>query len=346
MKEEIAAVLIVKNEEAVLGRCLRSLAGLDELVVMDTGSTDGTMDVARECGAAVFERPPQSPFHFAEARNEATAKARAPWVLSIDADEVLRPGALRKFRKAVDEEKDCTAFAVTFISQPEWKSDPGETRTVATRKTKLFRKDAWTWRHRIHEQLDPTRPGAIGYLSSVSIEHLPEPEKAVRHAQNRELLDLCLREEPDYVRLHRHLGLELMQESRWTDAIPHFETYVEKNDEGPLETSVGMIYVACCLVNQGGRREEALEWFERAHKADPRRREPLYGAGMYLSMIAQDVPTVERAMEYVNRALEIPPGSKPGSPHDWPAAWGDEPKRLLASCKTGIQQLRSRAKLP
>jgi len=65
----VSACMIVKDEEANIGRCLRSLQGkVDEIIVVDTGSTDRTMGIARELGAQVFSFPWRD--DFAAARNE------------------------------------------------------------------------------------------------------------------------------------------------------------------------------------------------------------------------------------------------------------------------------------
>lgn len=83
-----AAVLIVRNEARVLGRCLQSLhAAVDELLVCDTGSSDNTAEVAAAHGARVITHAWCD--DFSAARNHAVAQANAPLVLSVDADERL-----------------------------------------------------------------------------------------------------------------------------------------------------------------------------------------------------------------------------------------------------------------
>ncbi|MEJ8628808.1 glycosyltransferase family 2 protein [Sphingomonas sp. I4] len=88
---EIAAVLIVRNEERCIARCLNSVAPwVDRMVVLDTGSTDDTVGIARELGAEVHHLP--WPDSFAEARNQALQLADADWNLVIDADEWIIAG--------------------------------------------------------------------------------------------------------------------------------------------------------------------------------------------------------------------------------------------------------------
>ena len=88
---EIAAVLIVRNEERCLARCLTSVAPwVDRMVVLDTGSTDATVAIAQDLGAEVHHLP--WPDSFAEARNHALTLADADWNLVIDADEWIMGG--------------------------------------------------------------------------------------------------------------------------------------------------------------------------------------------------------------------------------------------------------------
>ncbi len=86
MKNLLSVVIITKDEEANIGRCLGSLAWADEVVVMDSGSTDRTLEIAREHGVTVRET---SWLGFGKTKQRAVDAATHDWVLSIDADEVV-----------------------------------------------------------------------------------------------------------------------------------------------------------------------------------------------------------------------------------------------------------------
>src|SRR3974390_1612326 len=89
--------LIVRNEEQTLGRCLDSVRGLaEEIVVVDTGSTDRTREIAAARGARVVEFPWCD--DFAAARNESLRQATGPWVLWLDADEYFDDGNREKVK--------------------------------------------------------------------------------------------------------------------------------------------------------------------------------------------------------------------------------------------------------
>jgi tetratricopeptide (TPR) repeat protein len=88
----LALSMIVKNGEATLARCLESVRGIaDEIVIADTGSTDRTDEIARQYGANVFSIFWEN--DFAKARNRSLAQVRSDWVLMMDADEMLDPDA-------------------------------------------------------------------------------------------------------------------------------------------------------------------------------------------------------------------------------------------------------------
>jgi glycosyltransferase involved in cell wall biosynthesis len=88
----LALVMIVRNEARCLARCLDSVRGcVDRMIVMDTGSTDRTVEIATDFGADVYQM--EWPDDFAAARNAALAKSDADWNLVLDADEWLESGA-------------------------------------------------------------------------------------------------------------------------------------------------------------------------------------------------------------------------------------------------------------
>ncbi len=103
----ITLCMIVRDEEAMLGACLASArAGVNDIVVVDTGSRDATMRIARDAGARVFEFCWRD--DFAAARNEALKHAHGEWVLVLDADERLAPGGAARLPRAVAKAKfDC-----------------------------------------------------------------------------------------------------------------------------------------------------------------------------------------------------------------------------------------------
>ncbi len=105
--QRLTLCVIAKNEEAMLAECLASVRGLvDAIVVVDTGSTDRTVEIARAAGATLVHHAWND--DFAAARNAALAQVKSGFILVLDADERLGPGAKSEIRRALKRaEFDC-----------------------------------------------------------------------------------------------------------------------------------------------------------------------------------------------------------------------------------------------
>lgn len=181
----LSACVIARDEAASLPRCLASLAGLaDEVVVYDTGSTDDTVAVAQGAGARVVRG--SWPGSFADARNAALGHCRGGWVLSIDADEeavVVDPAGLRAQLALVPVDVDALQVSIDNLGAA------GLAGAYAHVAERLFRRDRCTWRGRLHEQLvaDATDGLAISrHLTALRVRHhgyVPDPVVAQAKAQ-------------------------------------------------------------------------------------------------------------------------------------------------------------------
>ena len=199
MRPSVSLCMIVKDEAPNLARCLLSVAGLfDDVVVVDTGSTDGTPELAARLNARVV------PFawtdSFADARNASLDQARGDWSFWLDADEWLdgddRRRLLALFSRLGSDD------AVYLMRQ--W-SEVGERDAgpIAVSQARLFRrKPGVRWRYRVHEQiLEPCLlDGARALLTDVVVRHAgyAAPAEAARKVErNRRLLELERAENPD-----------------------------------------------------------------------------------------------------------------------------------------------------
>src|SRR3954447_17656105 len=98
---KVALCLIVKDEAENLPRCLASVAGVaDEIIVGDTGSSDDTVAIAERAGARVMHVPWES--DFAKARNAVLGVATSDWIVSLDADEELTAASAKLLRKLLE----------------------------------------------------------------------------------------------------------------------------------------------------------------------------------------------------------------------------------------------------
>lgn len=331
MGPKVSAVLIAKNEEAVMDRCLRSVQDLDERLVLDTGSSDGTMEAARRAGARVMGPEVFQPFHFADARNWAVAMASNDWILSIDADEVLRSGSMGKLRAALKEHPGADAFELGFVQRVR-RGAPA----VDDRKARLFNRRSFRWRYRVHEVLQPLKEKPlIVRLHGCVLEHFPEADKTARSGQNLDLLKMCVDETPDHTFAWRELGMEFFNRDRHRDAIPALERWIAGWDpyENPMLRSEDLIYLGRALASVG-RLEEAVDRFEESSRLAPSRREPLYQAGH--EILKAGMPWA--AIQYLERAAAIPTELKPNFHLNDPQVWGTLCEESLAFCREQVER--------
>jgi glycosyltransferase involved in cell wall biosynthesis len=105
MNKKLSVVLATRNEEGSIGRCLESVKGIaDEIIVVDEYSTDRTGDIAKEYGAKVFLEPHHSIFHIT--KEKALEKATGDWILQLDADEVVTPALATEIKEVINMSND------------------------------------------------------------------------------------------------------------------------------------------------------------------------------------------------------------------------------------------------
>lgn len=103
----ISATLVTRNEAANIARAIRSLAPADEILVIDSGSTDGTCEIASGLGARVIVHPWEG---FAGQKNFAAREARHDWILSLDGDEEFDEASQRAIQEWRTSAPDCAGY--------------------------------------------------------------------------------------------------------------------------------------------------------------------------------------------------------------------------------------------
>jgi glycosyltransferase involved in cell wall biosynthesis len=159
----LSAILITRNEEANIRDCLASVAFAAEIIVVDNGSTDSTVALAREAGARVIEVNDWP--GFGAQKNRALDAATKPWVLSIDADERVTPELQREILAVVNAPSpDAQAYDMPrrssycgqYMAHSGWYPD---------RVTRLFRRGSARFSDDVvHERLLAPQP--VGHLRS------------------------------------------------------------------------------------------------------------------------------------------------------------------------------------
>ncbi len=111
----ISAIIITKNEQDAIEACIRSLGCCDEIIVLDSGSTDATCERAAQLGARVSVSADWP--GFGPQKNRVLALATRPWVLSIDADEQLSPALADEIERVVARDDACDAYEIPRLSR-------------------------------------------------------------------------------------------------------------------------------------------------------------------------------------------------------------------------------------
>ena len=144
----ISLCMIARDEERYLEACLKAaLPAVDEIILVDTGSTDRTVEIAKAFGAKVHTYRWRD--DFSAARNEALKRAKGDWILALDADEVLAEGAAEVIRRGVSRPEYC-GYALPLVSPMDDGSE------VGCYMVRLFvNRPEIRYRYLIHEQVIP-----------------------------------------------------------------------------------------------------------------------------------------------------------------------------------------------
>ena len=234
--QSLSVCLIVKNEEKFLAQCLKSVRGLaSQIVVVDTGSTDRTVEIAREFGAEIYSFAWCD--DFSAARNAALEHATGDWILMLDADEEL-PAAQHAKLLADMKNANVIGFRLPLVNVGQ----ENEGRSFIPR---LFRNAPEVFFHgRIHEQIFPSlivpakKWGLKTALGTAEILHHGYTPEMVRDRnkieRNLKLLRTAVLENPADVNLVMNFGLELVRSDDLAGGIEKYREAYEMMSAQPV----------------------------------------------------------------------------------------------------------------
>ncbi|MCM3574111.1 glycosyltransferase family 2 protein [Mesobacillus subterraneus] len=246
MKPFISLCMIVKNESKVLRRCLESVVGLiDEIIIVDTGSLDGTQEIAMEFTDRVFEF--QWKHNFSEARNYAASKANGEWILVLDADEYVYRDHLKEAILFLQNNNEL--FDIYAINIKNFIGENGE-NVIQNKHVRLYKNNNRIEFFRtVHEQLryiDNAFEMRIGVLPSLIIFHSGYLKKTVmeknKGVRNRTLIEQELKTASSAFDLY-NLANELRTMGKIEDALGFYIKAYQKKEEWTVE------WVARCTVS-------------------------------------------------------------------------------------------------
>lgn len=157
----LSSIIIAKNEEAMLGECLLSLNFSDEILVVDGGSTDRTVDIAKSFGAKIV---PSSATGYAQRRNIGLKAAAGDWILYVDADERVTPLLKKEIEQIMSSKTTASAYQIPrrniYLGKEMHFGGWGGDKVI-----RLFRKSALQgYQGDLHEQ--PIFSGPLSTLNS------------------------------------------------------------------------------------------------------------------------------------------------------------------------------------
>jgi glycosyltransferase involved in cell wall biosynthesis len=271
--QRLSLCMIVKDEEDMLPRCLEAIAPVvDEMIIVDTGSTDATVEIARSFGATVIERGWTG--DFSEARNVSLDAATGDWFMYLDADEVLVAEDVDKLRELLSQ----PWYEAFFFNETNFTGHEEHGSAVVHTAMRLMRnRPEYRFHGRLHEQI-------AGNLPSFATEKLGSSQVRVNHygylgvvrdakAKSERNIELLLKqreEQPDSAFLRYNLGAEYLVTGETERAIEEFEISWRLVTDGEIMRGSFVPSLAWRLLKAqriAGRHEESLtraeEFLER-----------------------------------------------------------------------------------
>lgn len=298
---KIAAYAIAKNEEKHVARWYESVKDADYIFILDTGSTDNTVEIALSLGIEVQSHE-FDPFRFDAARNLAISSLPEDIDICVvtDLDEVLTPGW-----REVLEELDPTINRVNIKAVVDFNPDGSDGLTFATGR--VHGRHTHKFCYAIHEVLTPIASEIAIYTDKISVHHYPDNSKS--RGQYLEMLKLAAEEKPNDERSQFYLAREYYFYGEYALAQHHFSRHLAISQWSP-ERAASRRYMAKM------RPEEAEHHLYKAVAEDSTRRENWVDlADLY--RIREDWTACRAACEMAFRIK-----TKPTDYFCEPEAWG------------------------
>jgi glycosyltransferase involved in cell wall biosynthesis len=305
MRWKICVYAISKNEVSHVERWVASMQEADWVVVMDTGSTDGTVEKLRALGVHV-EVQPVEPWRFDVARNLSMRliPKEADIAVCTDLDEEFAPGWREKLDNAWQAGAKKARYRYT------WNFNPDGTEGTVFLYDKIHANTAdFTWEHPVHEVVTyiGNEPYSSVLLEGVQLNHRADMGKS--RSQYLPLLEMAVREDPGSERNWHYLGREYMHYQEWDKCIQTLEHYLAMPAATWVpERCAAMRYIGRSYVAKE-ENDQALKWFWKALAEAPHLREPYMEMVRFffklsdwhgvVFMVEKMVRIVQRTAEYI-----------------------------------------------
>lgn len=260
--------MIVKNEEEFLPGCLKSVQGIvDEIIIVDTGSTDSSIEIGKGFGAKVISHKWNN--SFAEARNISLENAKGEWILILDADETLE-SIDRTIIHNYIKESNVDIFSLELINYYGDKRDENRIYTMA--QSRLFKNHlGFKFENSIHETINlndvnidvhniqhlPIKIHHFGYLTQVT-------EKKKKNERNMSLLHSEIKNEQHSPWMEYHLASEYYRLKKYDTAFLYCNEAIKRFLIAGLMPSSLLYNLKYSILVSSGSFKEALKGIDKA----------------------------------------------------------------------------------
>jgi len=255
-EQRISVCMIVKNEEAFLKQCLESVKDhVDEIIIVDTGSTDGTVEIAQKYTDKIYFHPWEN--DFSKHRNQSLSYATGDWIFQLDADEELFAEDGLKLRNTVQESSTDYYFCQFHDIDKN-----GDVKGVFN-LIRLFRnRMGMTFTQKVHNQLQTQGKGGF---SKIRVKHygydLSEEKMTEKHLRTSNLLEEMLKVDPEDAYSRHQLAASYSMHREYEKAIEHGEMALEIMRRKKLRNE--FFFTTFYLVAQGYYTLNDMESAER-----------------------------------------------------------------------------------
>ena len=171
MPNTVSVAIVAHNEAENLARTLSSVRWANEVVIIDSGSTDGTLEIAREFGACIYQEAWKG---YGGQVNSALDKCVHPWILNLDADEVVTPELASEIQSILSGDPKFSGYTVPRLNLifGRWMRHGG---LYPDRKLRLFRRGFARLREDTEPHATPKPAGPVGHLTGGDLLHFQYP---------------------------------------------------------------------------------------------------------------------------------------------------------------------------
>lgn len=297
----LALAMIVRNEGKHLRKCLDSVKEfVDEMIIVDTGSDDNTMEIARQYTNKVYHYKWHN--DFAAARNYALEQVSSEWVLSLDADEWLEaaPGELEAL---ITNERRQVYFLPLFSFGDSFGGKFDQFMVL-----RLF-KQSYRFKGSIHEQIIVPDPSRGGYAMRPVIRHDPVSlkERLAKRGRNISLLKLAIAQEPENPFLYYYIGADWLGFGRFDYAIAALQQALKGLPEEQVTFRTPAIRFLTTCYSMTGKIAEGIRLCRTECERYPAYSDLWFSGGTLFEAMGD----YGEAMRWYHKALEAgkpPPG--------------------------------------